>query len=211
MPKGEMYGLQRIQSAMESSDGGAEELIDRLLVDLHRFTGNGTPLEDDITMVALHRQLQEGGRTMAEPDDWCTLAEFELNSELGNERLAMARTAQIAIGLAIPAARREQLEYAVGEAVKNAIEHGNAITPEVPVRVSILMGTGALMVRVTDRGVGGAAVRSEVPDLDAKLAGQQSPRGWGLFLIEQMVDEFRMIESEQGHAAELILHLSGPQ
>ena len=29
---------------------------------------------------------------------------------------------------------------------------------------------------------------AEVPDLDRKLAGEQKPRGWGLFLIEHMVD-----------------------
>jgi anti-sigma B factor antagonist len=149
-----------------------------------------------------HREV-----VMAEPGDACTLAEFELNSELGNERLAMARIAQIAIGLAIPAARREQLEYAVGEAVRNAIEHGNALNAEAPVRVSVVSVPGTLVIRVADRGVGGAAIGGEAPDLDAKLAGLQSSRGWGLFLIEHMVDEFRVVQSELGHTAELVLHL----
>ncbi len=147
---------------------------------------------------------------MAESDGACLLAVFELNSELGNERLAMARIAQIAIGLAMPAARREQLEYAVGEAVKNAIEHGNALNPELTVRVSVETRPGALAVRVTDRGTGGQASHRETPDLTAKLAGLQPPRGWGLYLIEHMVDEFRMIESQQGHTVELVLHLGLP-
>ena len=52
---GEMYGLERIQTALERSDGGAQALIDRILADLHAFTGHRPELEDDITLVALHR------------------------------------------------------------------------------------------------------------------------------------------------------------
>ena len=29
---------------------------------------------------------------------------------------------------------------------------------------------------------------AETPDIDLKLAGAQKPRGWGLFLIKNMVD-----------------------
>ena len=38
---------------------------------------------------------------------------------------------------------------------------------------------------------------AEVPDLEAKLAGLQRPRGWGLFLIENMVDETRETSDER--------------
>ena len=33
---------------------------------------------------------------------------------------------------------------------------------------------------------------AEAPDLEAKLAGEQKPRGWGLFLIQNMVDDVRV-------------------
>ena len=29
---------------------------------------------------------------------------------------------------------------------------------------------------------------AETPDIERKLAGEQKPRGWGLFLIKNMVD-----------------------
>ena len=29
---------------------------------------------------------------------------------------------------------------------------------------------------------------AEAPDIELKLAGEQKPRGWGLFLIKNMVD-----------------------
>ena len=49
------------------------------------------------------------------------------------------------------------------------------------------------------------------PDLDAKLAGLQTPRGWGLFLIEKMVDEMHLTSNETHHTIELILHLKGDE
>jgi anti-sigma regulatory factor (Ser/Thr protein kinase) len=66
----------------------------------------------------------------------------------------------------------------------------------------------ALAVRITDRG-GQPIRRSETPDLAAKLAGLQSPRGWGLFLIEQLVDEVRVTSGDDHHTIELIMHLEG--
>ncbi|MBK6434003.1 hypothetical protein [Candidatus Amarolinea dominans] len=45
------------------------------------------------------------------------------------------------------------------------------------------------------------------PDLEAKLAGLQSPRGWGLFLIRSMVDDMRVTEDGVHHTVELIMNL----
>ena len=53
---------------------------------------------------------------------------------------------------------------------------------------------------------GGArrAPGAEAPDLEAKLAGLQTPRGWGLFLIEKMVDEARVTGDERPAHVELV-------
>ena len=66
-----------------------------------------------------------------------------------------------------------------------------------------------LVVRITDEGVGGPIGEAEAPDLDAKLAGLQKPRGWGLFLIENMVDEIRVSDADGRHTVELVLNLEG--
>ena len=50
---------------------------------------------------------------------------------------------------------------------------------------------------------------AETPDLEAKLDGLQRPRGWGLFLIEKMVDEARVLDGEGEHTLELELRLEG--
>ena len=48
------------------------------------------------------------------------------------------------------------------------------------------------MRQVFDQGGAVELNGPTTPDIDAKLAGDQSPRGWGLFLIEQMVDDMQV-------------------
>ena len=42
-------------------------------------------------------------------------------------------------------------------------------------------------------------------DLEAKLAGLQSPRGWGLFLIKNLVDDMRVSAEDGRHTVELTM------
>jgi len=48
---------------------------------------------------------------------------------------------------------------------------------------------------------------AQTPNLQAKLDGLQSPRGWGLFLIKNMVDEMHISSDDQYHTVELVFHL----
>ena len=48
---------------------------------------------------------------------------------------------------------------------------------------------------------------SVTPDLSAKLAGEQTPRGWGLFLIKNMVNEMNVIQDENQHTIELVMKI----
>jgi anti-sigma regulatory factor (Ser/Thr protein kinase) len=111
--------------------------------------------------------------------------------------------------LALPAARLDRLKSAVGEAVANAIEHGNRSRPELPVRLTVLVSATALCVRVTDQGGGRPIPAPGVPDLDAKLAGEQTPRGWGLFLIKNLVDDVHVRSTQTQHTIDLILYREG--
>ena len=83
----------------------------------------------------------------------------------------------------------------------NAIEHGNRATAR-----SARSTSGARAADGVRRASGSptsaaspAGGEPETPDLEAKLAGLQKPRGWGLFLIENMVDEMR-VTSDGEHA-----------
>jgi serine phosphatase RsbU (regulator of sigma subunit) len=200
-PDRQMFGFPRL-AKLAGEGAGGQELIDLLLSELGKFTGPGWEQEDDITLVTLRRAGTgtAGGSATA-------VTEFELASEPGNERLAIERVTTAVADLRLPKAQLDRLGTAVGEAVMNAIEHGNRNRPELPVGVRVAVGGGELSVRITDQGGDRPIPQAERPDLEAKLAGEQSPRGWGLFLIESMVDELRTSVDEQRHTIELIVHL----
>jgi serine/threonine-protein kinase RsbW len=109
--------------------------------------------------------------------------------------------------LDLPGAQLERLKTAVGEATMNAMEHGNQYRPELPVSIRLSASKGSISVRITDRGGGGDIPEPATPDLEAKLEGTQMPRGWGLFLIEKMVDEMRVTTDEEHRTVELVVHL----
>ncbi len=139
-----------------------------------------------------------------------TLAELSIPSEPGNERSAMEQVAEAVQGLGLPEQRLERLKTAVAEATMNAMEHGNKYQPEVPVEIQVWLLEECLLVRIIDRG--GSPPPSpdaETPDLEAKLEGLQTPRGWGLFLIKHMVDEMRVSGNPDHHTVELVLYLEG--
>jgi anti-sigma regulatory factor (Ser/Thr protein kinase) len=91
----------------------------------------------------------------------------------------------------------------------NAIEHGNESRPELPVEIGIRRGAGELLVRITDQGGEKEIPEAETPDLEAKLEGLQKPRGWGLFLIKNMVDDLRVTTDGSDHTVELVMRLEG--
>jgi len=137
-----------------------------------------------------------------------TLAEFSVPSERGNERLAMDTVAEAVKDLDIHGENLERLKTAVAEATMNAMEHGNNYRAEIPVEVIVLVEDRDLLVRITDRGSGPPPAQGgDAPDLEAKLEGMQTPRGWGLFLIKRMVDEMSITGDDGHHTVELVVHL----
>src|SRR6266511_4408940 len=229
-PEGEMFGFPRLRQIMGEHPGGIA-MLDHLLADLRRFVGPGWEQEDDVTLVTLwrasappmsHAEAEaeadaaaevhteadaEAGQTAAEGRR--VLAEFSLPSVAGNERLAMDRVAEAVADVDLDGARLERLKTAVSEGAMNAIEHGNQFQADLPVAILVTLGGGDLAVRITDHGGGRDITEPETPDLDAKLEGKQSPRGWGLFLIKNMVDEMHVTSDDTHHTIELVLHLEG--
>jgi anti-sigma regulatory factor (Ser/Thr protein kinase) len=149
-----------------------------------------------------------------EGESWRLLSEFRIASEPGNERLASEKVVAAVRELNLPSQRLERLKTAVAEATMNAMEHGNRYQAELSVIIRVLVapeGDGTLAVQITDHGGGQPIPDPDMPDLEAKLAGRQTPRGWGLFLIENMVDEMRVTSDEHHHTIELILSLKGAE
>jgi anti-sigma regulatory factor (Ser/Thr protein kinase) len=138
-----------------------------------------------------------------------TLAELSIPSEPGNERRATEEVARAVSGLGLPERTLERLKTAVAEATMNAMEHGNRYRAEVPVVIEVSASDAELSIKITDEGSGPPAFHSETPDLEAKLEGMQTPRGWGLFLIKNMVDDMNVTGDEHHHTIELIIYLKG--
>lgn len=90
----------------------------------------------------------------------------------------------------------------------NAIEHGNNGDPDKLVGVDVLASAKRIVVRIRDQG-STPVPKALIPDLEAKLAGEQSPRGWGLFLIEKMVDAMRTTDDDGHHTVELEMAREG--
>jgi anti-sigma regulatory factor (Ser/Thr protein kinase) len=152
--------------------------------------------------------------TRAAPPAPRRLASFTLASVPGSERIALARVADSVAGLGLPPARLDKLKTAVAEATMNAIEHGNRNRAELPVDVEVFQSGAEVTVAITDRGgrrdAGIPEDRAEVPDLERKLAGEQSPRGWGLFLIRHMVDAMGVTTEGERHTVRLMMRTSSP-
>jgi serine phosphatase RsbU (regulator of sigma subunit)/anti-sigma regulatory factor (Ser/Thr protein kinase) len=204
---GAMFGFPRLKEAVARYPGGGE-LIQLVLADLRAHTGPEAEQEDDITMVTLARDARSpssSGSARARQ-----LVEFDVPSAEGNERLALAKVSAIVAPLGLSLARLKRLETAVGEATMNAMEHGNSYRFDVPVTVRVLTDSSQVRVLITDRGGAPAQQESEEPDIEAKLAGLQRPRGWGLFLIKNMVDEAHEVNDGPLHTVELVMALEPP-
>ena len=209
-PDKEMFGFPRLMELVGEGHGG-EALIDHLLKSLDAFVGAEWDQEDDITLVTLQCSSGFVSQTgaMESDDDNRVLMDLQLPSEPGNERQALKKVAEAVQELALPPAQLERVKTATAEATMNAIEHGNHNDPRVPVGVRALVEGNDLVVRITDAGGEDILARPDAPDLEAKLDGRQKPRGWGLFLIESMVDEMDVASDGATRTVELTFHLKG--
>ena len=90
------------------------------------------------------------------------------------------------------------------------MEHGNRYRDDREVTVRVLTEPDLVRVRITDLGGAPAGREAEVPDLEAKLEGLQRPRGWGLFLIKNMVDDVHETSHGGAHTIELVMRRDDP-
>jgi serine/threonine-protein kinase RsbW len=133
--------------------------------------------------------------------------ELAVPSRVGLELVAVDAAAAIAKLMGFSEERIEDLKTAVEEACLNAIEHGNQQNANLKVLVEFIAEDSKLQVDIHDQGKG---IRGKIqkPDIDAKIAKEQTARGWGLFLIQSLMDEVEFDwNPETGNVTRMVIHL----
>lgn len=136
---------------------------------------------------------------------------FELHvpSTRGSEKLAMDFAGDIARRMNFPPERVEDLKTAVAEACMNAIEHGNKLDATTRVGIRLTVAKDRLQVAVQDKGSGVGGVAR--PDIESRIEGKTDPRGWGVFLIESLMDEVSFESTAEGGVVKMIIYLEKPE
>ncbi len=137
--------------------------------------------------------------------------ELHLPSQLGWERAAMDLAASVARKMGFPVDRVEDIRTAVSEATVNAIEHGNKQDATQKVLIVLLPEGERLEISIRDRSATPFTTPGEAggsaPNLADKLAGLADTRGWGMFLIKQLVDEVEFSSTSGGNQVRMVVHL----
>lgn len=124
-----------------------------------------------------------------------------LPSELGYEKFAMVAVAIIAQQIGFSAERVDGLKTAIAEAVTNAIEHGNQLRAEVRVLIGVTVQENALILHVIDQGY------RPIPQIPPVRQEREDHRGWGLFLIKNLVDEVEVTAAPGRNEIRMVAYL----
>ena len=138
--------------------------------------------------------------------------EINIPNELGYERIAMACSASFAKIVGFSPERIEDLKTAVSEACINAMEHGNKNDPDARVFITMHYDDHIFTVSVMDQGegMGNSNEPFEEPDIEKKILNLQTPRGLGVFLIKQLVDQVEFNHStDEGHMVRMVFRIAG--
>lgn len=128
-------------------------------------------------------------------------------SQLGYEKKAMEKAAQVARDMGFSEDRVNDLKTAVAEACINAMEHGNDLDDSTCIGITLTPGSSTLEVSISDEGNGLKDVTA--PSMEDKIEGKDpSKRGWGVFLINSLMDDVQFLSDQGGgNTVKMVIHL----
>jgi anti-sigma regulatory factor (Ser/Thr protein kinase) len=85
-----------------------------------------------------------------------------------------------------------EISMALIEACINAFEHSQA---QNNVFIHFILEENSLVIKVIDQGIGFDKAKVEIPAIENKLGTDERKRGWGLQLIQELMDS---VEFESG-------------
>ena len=110
--------------------------------------------------------------------------------------LAATKTAEVvAKHMGLDEEKSAEISMALIEATINAFEHSDSNTGNVEIHFVIQGDT--LLITVTDRGKGFDKSKVKIPKIEEKLSSDFK-RGWGLQLIQELMDTVKYESSEEG-------------
>jgi serine/threonine-protein kinase RsbW len=128
--------------------------------------------------------------------------ELYIPSELGFEKIAMASASAAAQRMGFSAERIEDLKTAISEACINAIEYGSEFDVSTKVLVILNVGSDELEINVVDQGKQG------FPETPLEPGSREDSRGWGTFLIKNLMDEVEFSKAPSGgNQVRMVIHL----
>jgi serine/threonine-protein kinase RsbW len=132
--------------------------------------------------------------------------ELYIPSIMGFEKVAMECAASIAKIMGFNDDRIDDLKTAVSEACLNAIEHGHGMNASLKVGITITMAESSLQVAVHDKG--GGIGQIDLPVIENKIEDESNTRGWGIFLIKNLMDEVKFEKTAEGkNVVRMIINL----
>jgi len=136
------------------------------------------------------------------------IIELRIPTERRFEKVAVASAAGVARQMGFPQERVEDIKTAVSEAVLNAVEHSKSEGLGRKIQVTFFEEASRLRIDVTDQGAGFQPDKVETPRIEDKLAPEARKRGWGLYLIRKLVDEYGIEAVEgQGNTISMVIHV----
>lgn len=122
------------------------------------------------------------------------------------ERIVRASAEQLGQAIGLPAERIEDLKLAVSEAVNNAIDHGNQRQAAKLVEVTFVLDAEKLEVSIRDQGAVGEPLDFSRHIVDEQNLESGMHRGFGMYLMSALVDEYDVSSSQQGTVMRLRLY-----
>ena len=121
---------------------------------------------------------------------------ISIPSIFGYEEVITEAVGSIAKIKNFPLEKTSKLKLAVAEACINAIEHGNNKDASKKVMVTITSQENLISASIHDQGRNQIEPDHKMTDLGKQIQNKQIG-GWGLFLIEKLVDSVE-VESDPG-------------
>jgi len=110
------------------------------------------------------------------------------------ELLATQTSAAVAKHMNLDEEKTAEINMALSEACINAFEHSES---KSEIEIHFKISDDRLVIQVTDSGKGFDKSKVDIPNIEEKISSEYK-RGWGLKLIEELMDKVKFDSSEEG-------------